>query len=535
MFSRLRKAVAAFFAPLTGGKRMYAAAKQDRLTADWNSLNSSSDSEIVQSLRTARARSRQLVRDNEYARNAVRIIQNNVIGDGIKMQAMVKNQRGTPVETANDQIEEEWEDWWLDKSKCHTGGLLAGPDIERLLIGNLVENGEAIIRLVRKPFGDSQVALALEVIESDRLVDQWSMPKSPNGNNIRMGVEVDQWGRPLAYWCYPTHPGDYQFTNYQPESFLRIPADEIIHLYIVDRWPQTRGMPWFSSAMRRLNNMGGYEEAEIVAARGSAAVMGFITSSDVPTPDAVVNGQQVSDFSAGQIRHLQPGESFTGWNPSRPNANMDPFMRLMLRGIAAGVGCSYESLSRDYSQSNYSSSRLALLDDRDLWRVLQGWFIRNFRTRLHKEFLHAAVLPGVLQLGDFYTSLRKYQAVRFKPRGWSWIDPSKETIAYRMAVRAGFMTVSDVIALTGNGNDAETVFKTRRQELDDMAELDLVFDTDPAQVNDKGIAQPNTAPEEELDKPAEPGEMPGADEADPAEPADPEPAATDKKPAKNAA
>ena len=52
------------------------------------------------------------------------------------------------------------------------------------------------------------------------------------------------------------------------------------------------------------------------------------------------------------------------------------------------------------------------------------------------------------------------------------------------------MTVADVIANTGGGVDAEDVFKARRQELDMMAENDLIFDTDPAQVTDKGQAQP---------------------------------------------
>ena len=50
---------------------------------------------------------------------------------------------------------------------------------------------------------------------------------------------------------------------------------------------------------------------------------------------------------------------------------------LLWLALAAGCGPSYESLSRDYSQSNYSSSRLSLLDDRDLWRVLQQWWLRR--------------------------------------------------------------------------------------------------------------------------------------------------------------
>jgi capsid protein len=74
----------------------------------------------------------------------------------------------------------------------------------------------------------------------------------------------------------------------------------------------------------------------------------------------------------------------------------------------------------------------------------------------------------------------KFEAARFKPRGWSWVDPTKEVAAYKEAVKAGFCTVADVIAATNGGQDLEDVLKARRQELDLMADLDLQFDTDPA-------------------------------------------------------
>ena len=174
-------------------------------------------------------------------------------------------------------------------------------------------------------------------------------------------------------------------------------------------------------------------------------------------------------------------------------------MRYMLRAFATGVGISYESVSRDYSRSNYSSSRLALLDDRDLWRVLQGWWTRNFRREIHREWIDAAVLAGELPILDYYTKPKKYWQVRFKPRGWSWIDPNKEVNAYKAAVRAGFMTVSDVIGLTSEHSDAEDVFKERRRELNMMAEQDLVFDTDPSQVDQKGTSQPSPVEAESED------------------------------------
>jgi hypothetical protein len=156
-------------------------------------------------------------------------------------------------------------------------------------------------------------------------------------------------------------------------------------------------------------------------------------------------------------------------------------MRYMLREVASSVGVSYESLSRDYSQSNYSSSRLALLDDRDLWKSLQQWFIRSFREPLHREWLGLAVLAGALPSippEQYLANRAKFEAAQWKPRGWGWVDPTKEVAAYKEAVLAGFTTVADVIAATGNGADLEDVLNGRRRELDMMAELDLEFDTE---------------------------------------------------------
>ncbi|MBS0368419.1 MAG: phage portal protein [Proteobacteria bacterium] len=482
--------------------RAYAGAQVGRLNSDWSALQTSADSEILTSLRLLRARSRELVRDNEYAKQAVRVIKNNVIGTGVGMQAQVMNARGKLVAGVNDNIEDEWCEW-IDGENCHTGGLLSLPDIERLIFDELVAAGEVLVRYVDQPFGNSRIPLALEVIEADRLMDNWQAARAPNGNAIRMGVEVDQWGRPTAYWLYPHHPGDYQFTTFTPSKFIRIPATEIEHLYLIDRWPQTRGEPWMHATLKRLHNMGGYEEAEIVAARASANIVGFIRTPEGVVPDDVEAGRQLIDTEPGTWQTLLPGEQVDGFNPSRPNAALEPFMRFMLRGFAAGVGISYESASRDYSQSNYSSSRLALLDDRDLWRVLQGWYIRRFRSRLHRRWLDGAVLVGAVKAADYYTATRKYQKVRFKPRGWSWIDPTREVSAYKLAVRCGFMSPDDVIAQTANGADIEDVYNAIRRSRDLADELKLVFDTDAEKVNDKGQVQAS-APPSDGSEPADP-------------------------------
>ena len=505
--------------------RSYAGADQNRLTGDWTALTTSADSEILLSLRILRARSRQLVRDNPFAKHAVRVITNNVIGTGIGMQAQVMSAGGQLQTGINAAIEKAYGDW-SDKDSCHVAGLLGFVDIEREAMHQLVTSGEAIIRKVRQPFGRrNEIPLALECIEADRLLDNWQTGRAPNGNAIRMGVEIDQWHRPIAYWFSPAHPGDYQFTTFQPAKYIRIPAEDIIHLYIIERWPQTRGEPWFHAVLRNLHDQAGYEEALIVKARASANIVGFIQTPDPvggAAGDGQMGGRTVVDTEPGTWQKLLPGENVTGYPTATPDAAVDPFLRYMLRKMAVGIGISYESQSRDYSQSNYSSSRMALLEDRDLYRVLQGFVARNLRLDVHREFLDAAVMVGKVKAGpDYYSNASKYQSVRFKPRGWGWIDPTKEVLAYKIAVRSGFMTMGDVVALTSENSEIEDVMKQRRQELDTSAALNLVFDTDPMQVNDKGQSQPMPVQTEIVGGNPQGPTFPSGATDEAAEPADP--------------
>lgn len=471
--------------------RAYEGAAHNRLTADWVAMHTSADAELASSLRDLRARSRQLVRDNPYAKHAVRVIVNNVVGTGIRMQAVVANARGTLQTSINDSIEAAHAEWAQAKT-CHVGGLLSLTDLERVAMAQLVAAGECIVRLHRVPFGGGKVPLALELIEADRLLDQWQVVRAPNGNIIRMGVEIDQWHRPVAYWFNPNHPGDGQFAStFSASQFLRVPAEDIIHLYLVDRWPQTRGEPWFHAALRSLHDVNGFEEAVIVKARASANVVGFIRGGD-PLPGSgdgkTVATRQVLDTEPGTWQRLLDGEDVTGYPTAAPDPSVEPFLRYLLRKNAISVGITYESFSGDYSKSNYSSSRMGLLPERDQWRVIQGYIIRALRMPLDREFRMAGALVGAFKAGeDFYSNPAKWLAVRFRPRGWSSIDPAKEVLAYRAAVRAGFMSQEDVIAqVDPSGDDYLDLIARRKREVEAEDEAGLVFDTNPAKVNDKG-------------------------------------------------
>jgi lambda family phage portal protein len=472
-------------------KRAYAAAQNNRLTSDWVRPSTSADSEVKGSIKTVRNSARELVRNSDFAKAALRAIRNNVVGTGIKNQAQVSMKRGDRLaEEINTRIEKEFKRWGNAK-RCHVGGKLSWSEIQGLSITSMLESGEVFIRLVKQSFGDSRVPLGLEVIEADLLDDGYNAILK-NGNQVRMGVEVNKWQRPVAYHFWDYHPGDYQFASVPKETKkrIRISADDIIHLYTMERPGQTRGMSAFASAIMRLRNLSGYEESEIVAARATASMMGFVKTPDQDMfEDGTYTQDSVLDFSPGSIRRLAPGEELQFFSPSRPDDSFTPFVQQMLRAVAAGVGCSYTQVSSDFSQSNYSSSRLEILETRAHYRTLQQYLIESLCQEVYSKWLEMAVMSGTLDLAGYDSDPERYEECKWIPPAAQFVDPQKEAAAYKDLIRSGVMTLSQVIALYGG--DFDDQMRQRQRELELAKELGVVLDSDPSQVSEQGYMQSN--------------------------------------------
>lgn len=463
--------------------RMYSAARSSRLTAGfpgWN--NTSADAELATSLTQLRSRSRQLCRDAGYAKRARTLFTNNVVGGGVGLQAKVDSTRGNKRQALNSAIEAAWRAW-SRAANCHTGGTLHFHELERLACAELFEAGEVLIVLHERRVGDSRVPVALELVEAERLADEYTTPGGAVPSNVRMGVELDDYFRPVAYWIRQTHPGDIRGNLDGGQRYVRVPAERVLHLKITERFPQTRGVPMMHAAIRKLHDMDEYSAAELTAARMSAIYFATITS-DADNPLAATldeaGGDRRLDLEPGVVEKLAPGENLDFHAPNRPNAALDAFMRAMLREVASGLSITYASLSSDFSQTNYSSSRLALLDDRDVWRCFQQFWVRSFREPLHRFWMTRAVAAGAingLPAEQFFADPDRYCEVRWKLRGWSWVDPVKEVQAYKEAVRAGFMTISRVIEMTGSGDDFEDFIEQRRAELEQLAAAGIEVDT----------------------------------------------------------
>jgi len=488
-------------APSGRDRRAYEGSIVSRLTSDWVTSSTSADAEINSSLVRLRNRSRQLVRDNAYARQALRAITTNVIGHGIRLQAQVPMQRGGGRldEVLNRQIEAAW-DRWCRPNTCHTAGRLNFVEISRLAIQAMAESGEVFIRMVPQAFGGGSVPLALEVLEADLVDESRNIGPLADGTEWRMGVKVDKWSRPISYLFRTRHPGDIQ--SGLAHHLVEVPADEILHLAMIDRPGQTRGVPMFAAAIKRLHHLAGYEEAEVVRARAASSLMGFITSPEGELQgDEVYQDERVSNFEPGVFKYLAPGESVSVPALSSPDGQFEPFLRAMLRAVSATTGVPYSSVSSDYSQTNYSSSRLELLESREHWRTMQQFMIEHLHRPVFERWMRAAVAVGQLNLPGYELTPERYDAVKWYPRGWGWVDPEKEINAYKEAVRCGFATQAQIVA--EQGGDLEELLMARKAEVDRAEELELQFDTNPADDGLGGYVEPTDPAAETAEDTAE--------------------------------
>ena len=447
--------------------RNFSAASSSRLTADWIIAPLSADSAMRGRLPALRSRSRDLERNNEWARGFLRTLENNVIGEnGIGLQMRVRDPGAESFdEIANDKIETAW--WqWGRMGSCTICKRHSWRDVQRIVVRSIARDGEVILRKIR-----TRTGLLLQIIEADLLDDTANFIAS-NGNDVRFGVEINGDRAVVAYHLHGRHPGDTEFTA-QRNDRVRIPADEVIHLFLSERPDQTRGLPWLCASMQRLKMLDGYAEAELVAARTGAAKMGFFTKKTPEgwTGDIDGDGNLSMDASPGTIEELPAGVEFKEWSTDHPNSGYGDFVKSALRGIATSLGISYNTLASDLEGVNYSSIRAGLIEEREVWKAIQRFLIEHFCEDVFTEWLTLELLSG--RLGLPYEKMWKFNVPEFQGRRWAWVDPKKDMEAAILGIRSGQTSLRRVIAEAGG--DIYDVLRSQKADNDLAASLGVTL------------------------------------------------------------
>lgn len=451
--------------PFIKERRFEGASKSKRMK-NWRTESTSANSAAYASLEILRNRSRDLRRNNPFAARGIQAIATNTVGKGIQTQFRDKNDS-----KVTNPAEEQWKPWAQTKAFDFDGRY----DIfgfQRMIMQAVAESGEILVRKrINKalPF-----PLQYQILEADFLDTDKTVLQTDTQNAIIQGIEVDSDGKRVAYWLFEQHPGAYyEQVGLKKISSKRVPASEIKHIFRQDRPGQMRGVPWTAPIIVRLKDLDDYEDAQLMRQKIAACFTAFVQDISADVMDS--NGTPATDpelserVEPGLIEFLPSGKTVTFSSPPEVS-NYDQFTKNVLRSVAAGMGISYEVLTGDLSEVNFSSARL-------------GWieFMRNLEV-WRKEILMASFLDGVVEdfkeiskiLGKDFSN---FTPVHTPPRR-EMIDPTKEIAAATDSIRAGLSTWSE--ELMALGKDPGEHFAQYQKDKALIDSLGLKLDSDPS-------------------------------------------------------
>jgi len=493
---------------LAAASTKYRGAEQSRLRADWILGASSPDADIWERL-TLRERARDLIRNDSVASGALDTIGDNVIGYGLMPQSRLNAEAvGFTDEQAREfqkQAERIFRQWC---PHADVQGVMHFEDMQNLIVRQTLGDGEA---LVKRGFVDDEkwrpLGTAFECIEADQLAATSGVGSE---DNIKHGIKFGPRGERLAY-VFDKGGGTGS------ENTLEVPVrDEagrpnIFHLYHMKRPGQVRGYSFLAPAMTLFKDRADYLEAEIVTARVLACFGVFITTQDDPysaaQAGATVDGELKTDSEGNRLETLEPGiieylkagEEINAVDPKRPGSQFVGFMEHVLRNIATSLNIPYELLFKDFSKTNYSSARAALLEAWRFFMRMRKWMVRLFCQPVWELVLEEAYLRRMIHAPNFYELKYEYTNATWIGPGRGWVDPVKEVTASVDSRKNRLTTLADEVA--AQGRDWEEVLEQSAREEAKMAELGLTFaESQPAPI----VEEPDTELTEEED--AEPEE-----------------------------
>lgn len=427
-----------------------------------------------------REQARHLDNNFDIASGALDTLVSNTIGSGISPEPQVRLKNGEPADAVNKLILDLWDDWihMPEVSRQHDYYSL-----QQLVARSWFRDGEVFTQRILGPVAGlehgTSVPYSLEALEADFV----PFDLNDQERGIVQGIQLDAWGRPRAYRCYKTHPGDRWTTIAETKS---VPAENMLHLKQVKRLHQVRGMSLFATVLNRADDLKEIDESERVAARIAASFAFYIrkgTPESYEAPDEKSpDGRRSMDLVPGLIvDDLREGEDIGSIDTKRPNNALIPFRDSQLRSFAAGIRAGYSSLSKNYN-GTFSAQRQELVEQHVLYRTISYGFVFRYAQPVYDGFVDAVRLSGKLKLLGDVDLATVYNASHALPP-LPWIDPEKEINAAIMAIEAGLKSRSRTIRERGDNPDQVNRELQRDKAEDERLGLNLAAKSKPKQTD----------------------------------------------------
>lgn len=447
--------------------RSYDAARVDPQGGNWFPLqNATPEMTDAPHRGLIRGRMRDMERNGDVTEGIIDAIVRNVVEGGFGLEARAMSARGKPLDAINDRIEELWNKW-SQAENCDVTGDSSFGELLEIIVRRWEVDGEIFILKVVDPEGF--LPIKLQLLEPDMLAEDVFQS---HGHYVFGGVEVDEYMKAVAYHFRPD-PMPY----FRDQTIVRYPREDIIHVHTKKRPQQIRSMSDMTVCSERVRNLQEYVTNELEASRNAAAITALVSpmpgNPGIGRRNTTPSGKVIEKIQRGQINYINEGNPLFP-TPGRPNVNASGFVSFLLRMIAMARGLSYETVSRDVSQVNYSSFRGGQLEDRKTFRRRQKKITTDFCDRVYEWFIEAALLSGKLSLPGYFEDEKardRYLRHQWSTPGWKWVDPQKEAAGVEKQLALGITTLREVCG--EQGKDWYDVLQQRKSEMEAAEELGI--------------------------------------------------------------
>lgn len=404
----------------------------------------SADAAIDQGLARTRDWGRWLEENHDLAVGILDDLVKNIVGTGIVMVPKPLRADGTVDETLAATIAEAWSGW---VRSCDVTRELEWHQAQRLACRAWLRDGEQFAQHVQGrargfTFARDEIPYRIEMLESDMC--PWDLTR----DEWRQGIRHDAWRRPLEYAFYLHHPGDvrgFSGTSSLWGEIKTAPAEQILHLKLAKRWPQTRGISVLAPLVSRLFDLKDLEESERIKDRILASWAAVVTKAPelIGHENTDANGNRFMGMMGGTvIDSLTAGESITGVGAEYPVPNMPDHIADQIKRLAAGAGTRYSSISRNMDGS-YASMRQELVEIEGHYRVREQQFVADWCFPIYDRCITTALLDGQLPMpADL--DLRRYLNVEARGPVQPLADALKDMQADALAIERGILSLEQV-------------------------------------------------------------------------------------------
>jgi lambda family phage portal protein len=515
--------LAAAHSPGVGGAYEGAARIADALHT-WQPALNPVDEDVLAAKDLGLARVYDLIRNDAYVSAGQRVVQDGIVGASYLLNARPAYSVLGLDETWAAEFQEEVETKFTLAAESHRGWFDAGrrktlTDIVRLAVGLDIACGEVLMQALWLRGSDRPFSSATQFVEIERLSTPSNVQES---RFLRGGVQKDQFGRPTGYHIRVAHPADYVAEQgfFALDRWTLVPAQlpwgrwQVLHLFEDVAPAQTRGVPGLMAAVKEMRIARKLREVTLQNAVTNATFAATI-ESELPTSAVfealgagASNGElaasafrsyvgsflsSIAQYSGGannlrldgvKIPHLHPGTKLNLQPAGTGSAPGSDFEQSLLRYLAANLGVSYEELSRDYTRTNYSSARAAMLLT---WRNMQARKKRvadRVATAHYWLWLEEALNKGEItamprNAPSWYEGLNAeaYAACDWLGAARGQIDEMKETQAAVLRLQHNLSTYEDELGRMGR--DWRKVIEQRRRENEAFAAAGLPRPDEP--------------------------------------------------------